>query len=47
MEETKYILVEWPEYQYYMDDEDTYFCAEANVLFVPEETYNNKFKSEE
>ena len=36
-------MVEWPDYQYFMDEEH-YFDSEANVYFVTEEVYNKVFK---
>ena len=40
----KYILVEWPDYQYFMDfpdfEEKCFFCAEENIYFVPQSMYN-------
>lgn len=38
----KYIKVEWPESQVFMEYEDeTYYCAESSgTLFVPEDLYN-------
>ena len=40
----KFILVEWPDYQYFMDHPDfetrCYFCADENVYFVPVDMYN-------
>lgn len=40
---TKYVKVDWPESQKFMEYEDeTYVCAEsAGTLFVPEELYND------
>lgn len=41
---TKYISVEWPEYQHFMEhpmfEEECYFCSDANVYFVPEDLYD-------
>lgn len=40
----KYILVEWPDYQFFMDmpgfKERCFFCAEENIYFVPQSMYN-------
>lgn len=42
--ETKYIAVEWPEYQYFMEHpsfrERCYFCPEASIYFIPEDLYD-------
>ena len=41
---TKYIAVEWPEYQTFMEHprfrEECYYCADANTYFIPEDLYN-------
>lgn len=41
---TKYISVEWPEYQYFMDSprfkDDCYYCPDANLYFIPEDLYD-------
>ena len=41
---TKYIAVEWPEYQIFMEHpqfrEECYFCPDANLYFIPENLYN-------
>lgn len=40
----KYILVEWPDYQYFMEMPDfkerCFFCADENIYFVPQSMYN-------
>ena len=40
----KYIAVEWPEYQIFMEHpqfrEECYFCPDANLYFIPENLYN-------
>lgn len=40
----KYVLVEWPEYQHFMEFPDfkerCYYCADENVYFVPQSMYN-------
>lgn len=40
----KYINVEWPEYQFFMDHprfrDECYYCSDSNVYFVPEDLYN-------
>lgn len=40
----KYICVEWPEYQFFMDHQrfrdECYYCPDANVYFVPEDLYD-------
>lgn len=42
--ETKYIAVEWPEYQIFMEHprfrEDCYFCPDASIYFIPEDLYD-------
>ena len=42
--EIKYIAVEWPEYQIFMEypkfREECYFCSDANIYFIPEDLYN-------
>lgn len=41
---TKYILVEWPEYQVFMEhprfSEVCHYCPDSNTYFVPEDLYN-------
>lgn len=43
---TKYILVHWPESQYFIGMEDCYYIDAmkdsklSQAMFVPEETYN-------
>lgn len=41
---TKYICVEWPEYQFFIEhprfEEDCYYCSDENVYFIPEDLYN-------
>ena len=41
---TKYIKIDWPEYQYFMEYPDfreiCFFCAEDNSYFIPEDLYN-------
>ena len=40
----KYIAVEWPEYQIFMEHpqfrEECYFCLDADIYFIPENLYN-------
>ena len=40
----KYICVEWPEYQFFMDHQrfrdECYYCSDTNVYFVPEDLYD-------
>ena len=40
----KYICVEWPEYQFFMDHQrfrdECYHCPDTNVYFVPEDLYD-------
>ena len=40
----KYICVEWPEYQFFMDHQrfrdKCYYCPDTNVYFVPEDLYD-------
>ena len=42
--ETKYIAVEWPEYQIFMEHprfrEECYFCPDANIYFIPEDLHD-------
>lgn len=39
--ETKYLLVEWPESQYFIGHEKCYLCEELDsAYFVPEEVFN-------
>lgn len=46
---TKYICVEWPEYQIFMEhprfEEDCYYCPDSSVYFVPEDLYNEVMDS--
>lgn len=46
---TKYIYVEWPEYQIFMEhpgfEEDCYYCPDSNVYFIPEDLYNEVINS--
>lgn len=38
---TKYVLVEWPESQKFMDHDECYSCpAIDGAMFVPEKIYN-------
>lgn len=41
---TKYIRVDWPEYQLFMDHsrfrDECYYCPDASVYFVPEDLYD-------
>lgn len=41
---TKYIYVEWPEYQIFMEhprfEKDCYYCPDASIYFIPEDLYN-------
>ena len=45
---TKYIKVDWPEYQEFMEYPDfreiCFFCAEDNSYFIPEDLYDNKLE---
>ena len=43
--ETKYLKIEWPDYQYFMDKPNVYFCEKDNTYFVPEELVNNISKN--
>lgn len=37
----KYLLIEWPESQEFMDNEECYPCVDLDgAYFVPEEIYN-------
>lgn len=40
---TKYICVEWPEYQMFMEhprfEKDCYHCPDASVYFIPEDLF--------
>lgn len=40
---TKYISVEWPEYQYFMGHprfrDECYYCPDASIYFIPEDLY--------
>ena len=40
----KYIAVEWPEYQIFMEHpqfrEECYFCPDVDLYFIPEDLYN-------
>lgn len=46
---TKYICVEWPEYQIFMEhprfEEDCYYCPDSSVYFVPDDLYNEVMNS--
>lgn len=41
---TKYICVEWPEYQIFMEhprfEDECYYCPDSSVYFIPEDLYN-------
>lgn len=41
---TKYIYVEWPEYQIFMEhprfEDDCYYCPDSSVYFIPEDLYD-------
>lgn len=41
---TKYVCVEWPEYQFFMDhprfEDNCYYCPDSSVYFIPEDLYN-------
>lgn len=43
MRTPKYISVEWPEYQIFMEHprfrEDCYYCPDSSVYFIPEDLY--------
>lgn len=43
MSKTKYILINWPDYQLFMDHprfkDDCYNCLEVNAYFIPEDLY--------
>ena len=47
---TKYIAVEWPEYQAYMEHprfrEDCYYNSDNNIYFIPEDMYESVFYTE-
>lgn len=40
----KYICVEWPEYQIFMEHprfrEECYYCPDSSVYFIPEDLYD-------
>lgn len=42
---TKYLKVEWPEYQMYMEHpefySDCFYCAGDDSYFIPEEIYSS------
>jgi hypothetical protein len=40
----KYILVEWPESQLFMEYEECIYAAEDMILFVPENLYNKVYE---
>ena len=46
----KYIAVEWPEYQIFMEypkfREECYFCSDANIYFIPEDLYTKIYEKE-
>lgn len=41
---TKYVCVEWPEYQIFMEhprfEDDCYYCLDSSVYFIPEDLYD-------
>ena len=41
---TKYVCVEWPEYQIFMEhprfEDNCYYCPDSSVYFIPEDLYN-------
>ena len=41
---TKYICVEWPEYQIFMEHprfrDECYYCPDSSVYFIPEDLYD-------
>lgn len=41
---TKYVCVEWPEYQIFMEhprfEDDCYYCPDSSVYFIPEDLYD-------
>lgn len=41
---TKYICVEWPEYQIFMEhprfEDECYYCPDSSVYFIPEDLYD-------
>ena len=41
---TKYVVVEWPEYQVFMEhprfSEECHYCPDSNTYFVPEDLYD-------
>lgn len=41
---TKYVYVEWPEYQIFMEhprfEDDCYYCPDSSVYFIPEDLYD-------
>lgn len=45
---TKYIYVEWPEYQIFMEhprfEDDCYYCPDSSVYFIPEDLYSEVMK---
>ena len=47
---TKYIGVEWPEYQIFMEypefREKCYYCSDSNIYFIPEDLYNKMYEKE-
>lgn len=41
---TKYVYVEWPEYQIFMEhprfEDECYYCPDSSVYFIPEDLYD-------
>lgn len=41
---TKYVCVEWPEYQIFMEhprfEDDCYYCPDSDMYFIPEDLYD-------
>lgn len=41
---TKYVCVEWPEYQIFMEhprfEDECYYCPDSSVYFIPEDLYD-------
>ena len=43
--ETKYLKIEWPDYQYFIGKHNVYFCTDDNTYFVPEKLVNEKLEN--
>lgn len=42
----KYIKIKWPEYQEYVEYNDTYYDPKNDVYFIPEDIVNSKIHKE-